>query len=126
MKKPTPNEVSEYTPEFETFWKKYPSRWNSNLSISVKRKKYPAFESWQKLSPKIRAECLFKAKHIKKSEGVPRDCVTWLNQRGWDDIELEKPEPLPVNVVPIMKVVPKGDNRSVSDKVNEQRKKLNG
>lgn len=97
----------DYTPEFMAFWRKYPARWNSNLSCMVKRKKYPAFLSWQKLSPERQQECLAKVKYIKQTEGTPRDCVTWLNQRGWDDIELEKPKPLPLppELVPKLKTV---------------------
>lgn len=116
----------EYTEEFEKFWKAYPKRWNRDIGSFVKRKKFPAFEKWQKLSQTVRDECLAKSRLIRKTEGTPRDCVTWLNQRGWDDIELPKPkpEPMPANVVPIMKSVPQGDTRSTSDKVNEQRKIL--
>ena len=123
---PTLKQVEDYTEDFLKFWKKYPARWNSNLSVMVKRKKYPAFLSWQKLSPDRQIECLRKAKYIKQTEGTPRDCVTWLNQRGWDDIELpeDKPKPLPTNIVPIMKGVPEGDKRPTSDKVNEARRKL--
>ena len=117
----------DYTPEFETFWKQFPSRWNRDLGISVKRKKWPAFEKWQKLSQAIRNDCLAKACLIKQSEGTPRDCVTWLNQRGWDDIELpDKPKPkaLPAALVPVMKTVEPLDNRSTSDKVNKEMAKL--
>lgn len=116
-----------YTAEFETFWKAYPTRWNKDLGLSVKRKKYPAFVKWQTLNQEIRDDCLAKVKLIKRTEGAAvRDCVTWLNQYGWDDIELPraKPEPLPANVVPIMKGVPQGDRRSTSDKVNKQRQDL--
>ena len=84
--------MADYTPEFELFWKKYPSRWNASVHGYVKRKKHPAFDKWQKLSPAIQAECLYKAKYIKAHEGTPRDCVTWLNQYGWEDIELDVPE----------------------------------
>ena len=117
----------EYTKDFLEFWKKYPARWNSNLSVMVKRKKYPASLSWQKLSPEERRECLFKAKYIKQTEGVPRDCVTWLNQRGWDDIELEVPEafmPKEFDTANVIKIVPEGDRSSTSDKVSKARKKL--
>jgi len=116
----------DYTDEFETFWKAYPSRWNRDIHSYVKRKKYPAFEKWQKLPQDIRDDCLAKSKLIKEAEGTPRDCVTWLNQRGWDDIELPKAKlkPFPANIVPIMKGVPQGDTRSTSDKVNEQRRKM--
>ena len=40
----------DYTPEFEKFWQAYPKRWNRDLGCYVKRKKYPAFQKWQKLS----------------------------------------------------------------------------
>ena len=97
----------DYTEEFEIFWKLFPKRWNRDLGIFVKRKKWPAFEKWQKLSQAIRNECLGKARLIKASEGTPRDCVTWLNQRGWDDIELPVPPPkaLPAEIMPKLKVV---------------------
>jgi len=118
----------EYTSEFETFWKKYPARWNSNLSVMVKRKKYPAFVSWQKLTPETQRECLFKAKYIKQTEGTPRDCVTWLNQRGWDDIELEVPKafmPKEFDTANVIKIVPEGDRNSTSNKVNQAKNALN-
>ena len=115
-----------YTEEFEGFWKAYPKRWNRDIGGFVKRRKFPAFEKWQKLSQTVRNDCIAKSKLIRITEGTPRDCVTWLNQRGWDDIELPKakPEPMPANIVPIMKGVPQGDTRSTSDKANEARKKL--
>ena len=77
-----------YTDEFETFWKLYPSRWSRNQHCYIKRRKAPAFKSWQKLSQEIRNRCLRIVKKIKRSEGeAVRDCVTWLNQEGWEDIE---------------------------------------
>lgn len=81
--------MTRYTSEFEEFWLKYPTRWNRDLGISVKRKKKPAFIKWQQLSQEIRRECLRKVTRIKSAEGGSvRDCVTWLNQEGWDDIDL--------------------------------------
>lgn len=115
----------DYTAEFETFWQLYPKRWNQDLGVYVKRKKWPAFEKWQKLSQAIRNDCLAKVYLIKATEGTPRDCVTWLNQRGWDDIELPKPplKALPAALVPVMKTVV-FDKRSISDKANKQIEKL--
>jgi len=76
-----------YTDEFQRFWKAFPSRWNRNYGY-VKRKKVPAFKAWQKLSQDIRDKCLRIVKQIKRSEGeAVRDCVTWLNQEGWEDID---------------------------------------
>ena len=116
----------EYSEEFETFWKKYPSRWNTEIGGYVKRKKWPAFEKWQKLSQAIRNDCLAKSRLIRLTGGTPRDCVTWLNQRGWDDIELPTPKRKVIDskLVPTLKTVPIGDIRSTSDKVNVQRGKL--
>lgn len=115
-----------YTDEFERFWKLYPARWNHNLGCYVKRKKRPAFDKWQKLSPEIRAECFAKSKYIKRSEGTPRDCVTWINEYGWEDIEIAVPKPI-VSAEQAHKMfnqVPQGDKRSTSDKANEQKDKL--
>ena len=97
----------DYTDEFQTFWVKYPKRWNRDIGSYVKRKKWPAFQKWQKLSQSIRDDCLAKVHLIRLSEGTPRDCVTFLNQRGWDDIELEKPKPLPLppELMPKLKTV---------------------
>ena len=86
----------EYTDEFEEFWIKFPARWNAELHGYVKRKKKPAFLKWKKLKPEIRQECLTKVHLIKQYEGSAssvRDCVTWLNQAGWDDIPNEKIKP---------------------------------
>lgn len=114
-----------YTEEFEKFWRLYPKRWNRDLGVYVKRKKWPASETWQKLSQTIRDECMAKARYIKATEGTPRDCVTWLNQRGWDDIELPAPPPkaLPAEITPKLKVV---DSHivNVNNERNEQIEKL--
>lgn len=119
----------DYTKDFEEFWKRYPKRWNRDLGCYVKRKKWPAFLAWQKLSKDIRAKCLARVHLIAKLEGTPRDCVTWLNQRGWDDFDREEIKKMPIGlpremIENLLKVVPESDNRSTSDKVNEQRKKL--
>ena len=72
-----------YTKGFEVFWRYYPKRWDRNGQKLIKRKKYPAFESWQKLDADTRHEILTKVKFIKDFEGrSARDAVTWLNQRG--------------------------------------------
>ena len=77
-----------YSKEFEVFWKYYPKRWDRSRNKLIKRKKFPAWESWQKLDDETRHEILTKLKYIKDFEGsAARDAVTWLNQRGWDDIE---------------------------------------
>jgi hypothetical protein len=79
-----------YTDEFEVFWRYYPKRWDRNRQKLIKRKKFPAFESWQKLESDTHHEILTKVKFIKDFEGgSARDPVTWLNQRGWDDIEFK-------------------------------------
>ena len=115
----------DYTEEFETFWKAFPSRWNRDLGVFVKRKKWPAFEKWQKLSQAIRNDCLAKSRLIRLTEGTPRDCVTWLNQRGWDDIELPSPKrkALPAEITPKLKIV-ESHIINVNNERNQQIKAL--
>jgi len=114
----------DYTPLFLIFWRSYPSRWNSNLSKYVKRKKWPAFEAWEKKSSKIQAKCLRIVKQIKSTEGTPRDCVTWLNERGYDDIDEPDldAQKLPRKFTDSLKTVQGGVN--VNSERNKQRKGL--
>ncbi len=117
----------EYSREFEVFWKCYPKRWDRSGHKLIKRKKFPAWQSWEKLDKDIQHEILTKAKYIKDFEGgAVRDAVTWLNQRGWDDIEfLEKwvpvlPKELTENVLKDGRTIP----IDVNDERNRQRKAL--
>ncbi len=117
--------MTAYTEEFKIFWKAYPWRWDRSNSQRIKRKKKPAFLAWQKLSKEIRAECMAKRKMVRASEGsCARDCVTWLNQEGWEDIELaeEKWKPyLPKEMTePIGKIPPE----KRPEPVYKQRKRL--
>ena len=102
--------AERYTEEFERFWKGFPARWNKDFQGGtwIKRKKYPAFEKWQKLSDEIRDKCMRVIKQVKKAEGgAVRDAVTWLNQSGWDDIDepdLEA-QTLPQELIPHFKTV---------------------
>ena len=105
-------EIKNYTADFEQFWKGYPARWNKDFQGGqwVKRKKQPAFQSWQKLSDEIKAKCLRILKQIKRAEGgAVRDAVTWLNEKGWDDIkEAEEVQHLPASMTAnVFKPIPK-------------------
>ena len=107
--------MSEYTKDFEEFWSRYPARYRKYQFI--KRKKSPAFKVWQKLSKEIRAICLSRVHLIKKTEGGAesvRDCVTWLNQEGWDEINIHKePVGLPKEMIEnLLKTVPDGINKN--------------
>ena len=56
----------------------------------------------------VRAKCLRVVKQIKKAEGeAVRDCITWLNQKGWGDIEEPDLEAktLPPELIPHFKRV---------------------
>jgi hypothetical protein len=116
----------EYTREFEYLWKVYPKRYSAAAGRKVGKKKWPAFEKWQKLPKVLQDEILTKAKFIREFEGdYPRDLVTWLNQRGWDDIEFKAdyipmlPEELTQNIGNIeTKVIDLNDRR------NEQIRRL--
>ena len=99
-----------YTADFEEFWKRYPKRFISGIGW-VKRKKFPAYEKWQKLPKEIRAKCLARVHLIKQMEGTPRDAVTWINQRGWDDFEMDELKKMPIGlpkemIIDLLKTVP--------------------
>lgn len=117
-----------YSDEFNEFWVKYPSRWDKTVGRYVKRKKKPAFLKWQKLKPEIRAECLAKAKYIKKYEGsAVRDCVTWLNNDGWDDIDETSYVPVLTkeSAAALLKPVPSEpvlDTKTINQVVKEAKK----
>lgn len=83
-----------YSQDFEIFWASYPSR------NGQKTKKAQAWASfWKLLSSDngITAELITdRIKALAPQYGdFPRDAVTWLNQRGWEDeISLTKPRPV--------------------------------
>ncbi len=115
-----------YSREFEIFWKYYPKRWDRSRNKLIKRKKFPAWESWNKLDEDTQHEILTKAKYIKEFEGsAARDAVTWLNQRGWDDIEFNEawtptlPEELTEGVGKIV-----NKTIDINDERNKQRRAL--
>ncbi len=116
----------EYSKEFEVLWRYHPKRWDRSGSKLIKRKKFPAWESWLKLDSETQHEILTKAKYIKDFEGgAARDLVTWLNQRGWDDIEFsEKWTPvLPAELTEnVFKDMPKTVN--LNDERNRQKNAL--
>ena len=115
-----------YTDEFQTFWKLFPARWSQATGGYVKRKKPLAFKKWQKLPKEIKDKCFRVVKKVKKSEGGAssvRDCVTWLNQEGWDDIEEpEQGQHLPEELTNVFKIV--HDKININNRRNEEMKKL--
>ena len=73
----------EYTPDFESFWKIYPSR------KGTKNGKPAAFKSWNKvLDGKEINEGYLKLRisDLKESYGdFPPDASVWLNNKRWED-----------------------------------------
>lgn len=75
---------SIYSSEFKTFWGLYPSR------NGQKVKKAKAWESFHKITSNgagVTPDMLIEAiKILAPTYGdFPRDAVTWLNQKGWQD-----------------------------------------
>ena len=121
--------MTEYTADFEMFWALYPYRWSMTVGKEIKRKKQPAFEKWVLLSKEVRAECLLGASKIKSFEGrSPRDCVTWINQKGWIDMRPKTRRPLPQEIQDmvegLLKSVPPEESMAV--KSNKAVRKLMG
>ena len=107
--------MTDYTADFEMFWSLYPKRWDRDGNTRIKRKKRPAFEKWVLLNAEIRAECLGIAHKISDAEGSSaRDCVTWINQKAWE--EMRPPQARPTGpqvqdmIQGLLKEVPKAIN----------------
>ena len=83
---------TEYTEEFETFWKAYPKRWNRMSGQYYKVGKWEAFQVWKRLSNKDKADILLKVKYMRDGEFV-LDAHRWLKKRRFDDIEIPKTKP---------------------------------
>ena len=117
--------MTAYTEDFEMFWSLYPPRWDRNAIRLIKRKKEPAYEKWVLLSAEIRAECLLGASKIKSFEGSsPRDCVTWINQKGWIDMRPKKKIPLPQEIQEMAAGLLKAPPEKKPEPVYKQRKAL--
>lgn len=81
--------MNRYDPKFEYVWKKWPRRWSRTKGVWIKRKKVPAWKKWQTLdeaTQDIIVSCVLQAREQEGS--YPRDLVTWLNQEGWEDLDL--------------------------------------
>jgi len=74
----------DYTPEFEQFWKKYPSANKGN--------KQNAFKAWKKLSSENKSlaekdAIKFFQLQKKSNKDYFLHCTTYLNNKRWEDIE---------------------------------------
>ena len=115
---------TEYTEDFEMFWSLYPQRWHEKYGW-IKRKKAPASISWEKLTNEIKAECLMIVKKIQKAEGGSvRDCVTWINQKGWVDMRPKKKRPTNEQIQEMAKGLLKVPPEKKPEPVYKQRKRL--
>jgi len=86
--------MTEYTPQFELFWKAYPSRGRGS------NPKFPAFKAWKNAmkvaGPQTIIDSLAGYKeHQAEHIGTPLICqaTTYLNQRRWEDYVTEPSEP---------------------------------
>lgn len=122
----------EYTPEFITFWKLFPGRYHESGRPKVgggyehywKIGKRKAMEEWQKLNDYQKKWAMYSVKFMRKGKYIP-DPHRWLRDGKYEDIDMpEERVAMPTKFVPTLKIVPAANNRSTSDKVNAQRKKL--
>lgn len=71
-----------YTPEFETFWKKFKGRWDGDRGY-VKVGKWEAFSEWQKLTEAEQDRATATAGDV-TGKYVP-DACRWLKRKLFDD-----------------------------------------
>ncbi len=134
MKPPTLQQVEDYVREKnwflvdpKEFWDTYEANdWHDRDNVPIQRWKGKVV-SWHNREKKW-----LKSKGVKlvcRVCGKPGEytCLDDTGQTAFlciDHKPKPKPLPLPANIVPIMKGVPQGDKRSLSDKQREQRRKL--
>lgn len=71
-----------YTPEFETFWRKFKGRWDGDRGY-VKVGKYEAFYEWEKLTEVEQDKATVVADSV-SGKYVP-DACRWLKRKLFDD-----------------------------------------
>lgn len=79
-----------YSDEFELWWRLYPKRKGSKGS------KFEASKAWIKALRLVTAEVLTASLRAylttqQVQDGFPKDAVSWLNQRCWEDLEPDPP-----------------------------------
>lgn len=79
------NGKGKYTPEFESFWKKFKGRWSADKDCYVKVGKHDAFLEWQKLSVEDQRKAWKVAGKV--SGKYTPDACRWLKNRRFDDFE---------------------------------------
>lgn len=123
-----------YTPEFMLFWRKYPGRYHEagrsradgGYEHYWKENKRKAMQWWKKLTAYQKKWAMYSVMFMKRGKYVP-DAFRWLRDGKYEDIDMPEDRPtMPTEFIPDMKRVPNKDNRSTSDKVNQQLKALKG
>ena len=119
--------MTEYSPEFLEFWKKYPKRWIASSGKYVKIHKKKAWKVWKGLSAEDKA-CALKHAHKKSSTSqyVP-DAFRWLRDGVYEDWEDEPfvPTPMAQRGADALKTVPKGKTtRQFSIEKSKQLKQI--
>lgn len=86
------NSKGKYTEDFETFWKKYPTRWIPESDKHVKVGKHLAWEQWEKISEETHRHILGIISQMKAGRAVP-DPWRWLRDKKFLDFVTEQPRP---------------------------------
>lgn len=111
---------TNYTPEFESFWNKYPKRWVESSGSWVKIGKYEAFQAWKRLAKSEREIIMMVLPKVKANKFTP-DAHRWLKKRRWEDFEIKNSR----KKMPIFRRESQKDSELVqSDKVREQVNRL--
>lgn len=109
----------EYSEKFKYVWSKWPKRWDRAKGRYVKKKKPQAADKFEKMPDEDQDFIMSIICLAAGNEGsCPRDLVTWINQQGWEDLDLDEDyEPvLPIEFTKKIKSVP-GDTQDF----NQQR-----
>ena len=78
--------MTEYTADFEMFWKGWPGRWRPEQDKVIKVGKYDTSLVWKKLSEQEKAAIMSILPKVKRAgtQYLP-DAERWLKHKRWHD-----------------------------------------
>ncbi len=121
----------DYTPEFMSFWRKYPGRYHEagrpkaggGYEHYWKIGKRKAAEEWDRLTDYDHKWAMYAVGFMRPGRFVP-DAFRWLKDGKYEDIDIPEERPTtPTKLLPKMKIV-ESVEVNVNNERNQQKNKL--
>ena len=82
--------MTQYSPEFIEFWKRYPARYIPSSGRHVKLNKFKAWKVWKGMSLGDKRDA-WRYANRKGSEKFVPDAFRWLRDKCWEDYMEDEP-----------------------------------